>query len=328
MGRYPLRSFRMNQTPAIALHDVSKRFGATHAVRGISFTVERGGICGFLGPNGAGKSTSIRMIMSIILPDEGRIEVLGGNALDAKDRIGYLPEERGLYRTMRVAEFLRFMAALKGLDRATADRRIGEWLERLELPSVSRKRCMELSKGMQQKVQLIASVVHEPQLLILDEPFSGLDPVNTRVLTREILGLRERGATILFSTHQMRTAEDLCDRVLLIHRGEKLLDETLPSIHRRFDPRTVLAEPAGDQATAQGAIAALAGVSECVWSDEARALIIRIDDHGDPQHAMQQMLAATPLRRIELRRVTLDDVFVLLVGGDASVLEAQEANGD
>jgi ABC-2 type transport system ATP-binding protein len=318
----------MLATPAITLHDVHKRYGATHAVRGVSLQVEQGGVCGFLGPNGAGKSTTIRMIMSIILPDEGRIEVLGATALDAKDRIGYLPEERGLYRKMRVAEFLRFMAQLKGLDRATADQRIGSWLERLELPGVSRKRCMELSKGMQQKVQLIASLVNEPALLILDEPFSGLDPVNARVLTREIRGLRERGTTILFSTHQMRTAEDLCDRVVLIHRGEKVLDESLASIHRRFDPRAVLAEPMSDRVQAERAIAALPGVATCAWSDEARALHIRLTENADAQEAMQRMLQATPLRRVELRRTTLDEVFVRLVGGDESVLAAQEAAGD
>jgi len=318
----------MNATPTIQLHQVHKHYGATHAVRGISLQVQAGSVCGFLGPNGAGKSTTIRMIMSIILPDQGRIEVLGATALDAKDRIGYLPEERGLYRKMRVAEFLRFMARLKGLDRATADRRIGEWLERLDLPGVSRKRCMELSKGMQQKVQLIASVVHQPSLLILDEPFSGLDPVNTRLLSREILRMREQGTTILFSTHQMRTAEDICDRVLLIHRGEKLLDESLDTIHRRFDPRTVLAEPTDDRATASAALTALPEVATCEWSEENRAFQLRVAESADPQQAMQRMLQATPLRRVELRRTTLDEVFVRLVGGDESVLAAQEATGD
>ena len=187
---------------------------------------------------------------------------------------------------------------------------------------------MELSKGMQQKVQLIASVVNEPALLILDEPFSGLDPVNARVLTREIRGLRERGTTILFSTHQMRTAEDLCDRVVLIHRGEKVLDESLASIHRRFDPRAVLAEPMSDRVQAERAIAALPDVATCAWSDEARALHIRLAEHADAQGAMQRMLQATPLRRVELRRTTRDEVFVRLVGGDESVLAAQEAAGD
>ena len=318
----------MADTPVIALRDVHKRFGGTHAVRGVSLQVERGGVCGFLGPNGAGKSTTIRMIMSIILPDQGQVEVLGASALEAKDRIGYLPEERGLYRKMRVAEFLRFMARLKGVPAGEVDRRIGSWLERLELPGVSRKRCMELSKGMQQKVQLIASVLHEPALVILDEPFSGLDPVNARVLTREIRGLRERGTTILFSTHQMRTAEELCDRVVLIHRGEKVLDLTLEAIHRRFDPRTVLAEPVGEPSAAVRAIAALSGVTDAEWHGDAQAVIARLHERADPQSVMRDMLAAAPMRRVELRRTTLDEVFVRLVGGDASVLAAQEASGD
>lgn len=312
----------------IRMQDVHKRFGATHAVCGVTLQVERGSVCGFLGPNGAGKSTSIRMIMSIIVPDQGLVEVLGASALEAKDRIGYLPEERGLYRTMRVAEFLRFMARLKGVASTQTDARIGEWLERLELPGVSRKRCMELSKGMQQKVQFIAAVVHAPDLLILDEPFSGLDPVNTRVLTREIRGLQERGTTILFSTHQMRTAEELCDRVVLIHRGEKLLDETLDSIRQRFDPRTVLAEPTGDRAAATAAIQSLPGVAEARWHDESQALRVRLREGGDPRAAMRAMLDVAPMRRVELRRTTLDEVFVRLVGGDESVLAAQEASGD
>ena len=318
----------MSNAPVIALRDVHKRFGGTHAVRGVSLQVERGGVCGFLGPNGAGKSTTIRMIMSIILPDQGHVEVLGASALEAKDRIGYLPEERGLYRKMRVAEFLRFMARLKGVPAGEIDRRVGSWLERLELPGVSRKRCMELSKGMQQKVQLIASVLHEPALLILDEPFSGLDPVNARVLTREINGLRERGTTILFSTHQMRTAEELCDRVVLIHRGEKVLDESLAAIHRRFDPRTVLAEPAGEAIAATRAIATLPGVAEARWHAEVKAVVAQLRDGTDPQAAMRAMLDAAPMRRVELRRTTLDEVFVRIVGGDESVLAAQEASGD
>jgi len=318
----------MTDTRVIRMHDVHKRFGTTHAVRGVSLQVERGAVCGFLGPNGAGKSTSIRMIMSIIVPDQGLVEVLGASALEAKDRIGYLPEERGLYRTMRVAEFLRFMARLKGVASTQTDARIGDWLERLELPGVSRKRCMELSKGMQQKIQFIAAVVHAPDLLILDEPFSGLDPVNARVLTREIRGLQERGTTILFSTHQMRTAEELCDRVVLIHRGEKLLDETLDSIRQRFDPRTVLAEPTGDRATATSAILSLPGVAEARWHDESQALHVRLREDGDPRAAMRAMLDAAPMRRVELRRTTLDEVFVRLVGGDESVLAAQEASGD
>jgi ABC-2 type transport system ATP-binding protein len=318
----------VTRLPAIQLHEVRKRFGTLEAVRGISLQVERGSVCGFLGPNGAGKSTTIRMIMSIILPDEGSIRVLGASALDAKDRIGYLPEERGLYRKMRVGEFLRYMARLKGVASGEVERRVGDWLERLELPGVRGKRCMELSKGMQQKVQLIASVVHAPELLILDEPFSGLDPMNARVLTRAIAGLREAGTTILFSTHQMRTAEDLCDRVVLIHRGEKVLDESLGEIRRRFDPRTLLAEPAGDPEQARSALSALPGVASCAWSEGDRALQVRLSADQDAQEAMARLLSTVSMRRVEVRRTTLDEVFVRLVGGDERVLATQEMAGD
>ena len=309
----------------IQLANVNKRFGALHAVRNVSFEIQRGQVCGFLGPNGAGKSTTIRMIMSILLPDSGVITVLGGSALDAKDRIGYLPEERGLYRKMRVADFLRFMAKLKGISRADADARIRSWLERVELPNVSQKRCEELSKGMQQKLQFIGAVLHEPPLLILDEPFSGLDPVNRRLLSSVVRQLKENGTTILFSTHQMEQAEDLCDQVLLIHKGEKVLDETMSQIHSRFDPRTILAQPANSIDAATQALKVVAGIESMRWSLEQKSFEIRLLEGVEPQHAMVDMMRATPLRRVELQRATLDDVFVKLVGDSVTKFEATSA---
>ena len=291
-------------------------------MRNVSFEIQRGQVCGFLGPNGAGKSTTIRMIMSILLPVSGVITVLGGSALDAKDRIGYLPEERGLYRKMRVADFLRFMAKLKGISRADADARIRSWLERVELPNVSQKRCEELSKGMQQKLQFIGAVLHEPPLLILDEPFSGLDPVNRRLLSSVVRQLKENGTTILFSTHQMEQAEDLCDQVLLIHKGEKVLDETMSQIHSRFDPRTILAQPANSIDTATQALKVVAGIESMRWSLEQKSFEIRLLEGVDPQHAMVDIMRATPLRRVELQRATLDDVFVKLVGDSVTKFEA------
>ena len=265
------------------------------------------------------------MIMSILLPDSGVITVLGGSALDAKDRIGYLPEERGLYRKMRVADFLRFMAKLKGISRADADARIRSWLERVELPNVSQKRCEELSKGMQQKLQFIGAVLHEPPLLILDEPFSGLDPVNRRLLSSVVRQLKENGTTILFSTHQMEQAEDLCDQVLLIHKGEKVLDETMSQIHSRFDPRTILAQPANSIDTATQALKVVAGIESMRWSLEQKSFEIRLFEGVDPQHAMVDIMRATPLRRVELQRATLDDVFVKLVGDSVTKFEATSA---
>ena len=312
--------------PAIELRGVVKRFGAVTAVGGIDLTVPEGSLTGFIGPNGAGKSTTIRMIMSIIHPDAGSVEVLGATALDAKDRIGYLPEERGLYRKMRVTEFLRYMATLKGIPGREAARRIGEWLERVQLPEAAKRRCMELSKGQQQKIQFIASVIHEPDLVILDEPFSGLDPVNARLLNRLIRELHASGRTIIFSTHVMHQAEQLCDRIVLINRGAKILDATLPEIRTRFDPRTVVVEPASHDEACTGALAAIAGVERASWMPERRAAELTVAHGADPQAVMRAAMDRVAVRAAELRRTTLDDVFVELVGAPAPPSE-ESGNG-
>ena len=230
-----------------------------------------------------------------------------------------------MYRKMRVADFLRFMAKLKGISRADADARIRSWLERVELPNVSQKRCEELSKGMQQKLQFIGAVLHEPPLLILDEPFSGLDPVNRRLLSSVVRQLKENGTTILFSTHQMEQAEDLCDQVLLIHKGEKVLDETMSQIHSRFDPRTILAQPANSIDAATQALKVVPGIESMRWSLEQKSFEIRLLEGVDPQRAMVDFMRATPLRRVELQRATLDDVFVKLVGDSVTKFEATSA---
>src|SRR5688572_13574725 len=189
---------------ALQLRNVTKTFGATRAVAGLDLTIGEGTICGLIGPSGAGKTTAIRMIMSILFPDSGELSVLGHrSALEAKDRIGYLPEERGVYRKMRVGAFLTFMGRLKGLHGADLPQRVQRALERVGLAGTERKRCEELSKGMLQKVQVVAAILHQPDLLILDEPFSGLDPISMRQLRDLILAEHRRGATILFSTHVM-----------------------------------------------------------------------------------------------------------------------------
>ena len=214
---------------AVRIEGVNKRFGSVQAVRDISLQIPERSLCGFLGPNGAGKSTTIRMIMSIISPDSGTVEVLGSSALRMKDRIGYLPEERGLYRKMKVGEFVGYMAKLKGVHPTGLTRRIEDWLERLALPGVAKRRCEELSKGQQQKIQLLSAIIHAPDLLILDEPFSGLDPINGRLVTDLIRSEQARGATIIFSTHQMHTAEALCDKVVLINKATKFSTQRSPS---------------------------------------------------------------------------------------------------
>jgi ABC-2 type transport system ATP-binding protein len=308
---------------AIVLRGVHKQFGATKAVDGIDLVVPRGSVCGFLGPNGAGKSTSIRMIMSIIYPDRGDIRVLGGSALESKDRIGYLPEERGLYRTMRVLEFLVYMGRLKGLDGATATKRATDWLERIDLPGQAKKRCHELSKGMQQKVQFISSVMHAPELLILDEPFSGLDPTNARLLATIVDELHRGGTTIIFSTHQMHTAERLCDRVVLINHGRVLLDATLAEVRSAFDPRMISVAPLRPSPQDAAVLRGLPGVVAVQADEDAEdEWLLRIDERHDPHEAMRAALSALPLRSVALQSVTLDDVFFRLVdasGGAAPI---------
>ena len=306
---------------SIALRGVSKSFRSTHAVRDLDLDVPRGSLCGFLGPNGAGKTTTIRMIMSIIYPDSGSIDVLGGSALESKDRIGYLPEERGLYRKMRVGEFLQYIARLKGVPRPDLAGHIQQRLEQLELPDVYRKRCEELSKGMQQKVQFLAAILHDPELLILDEPFAGLDPVNAQLLNTLIRELHEQGKTIIFSTHILPQAEEICDRIFLLNHGVKLLDATLEEIRHRFNPRTIVAEPLGggrDPIRVEGVreIRRLAGTG---------GFELEVDNGADPQAIMRAVLESRPMRSIELRRATLDEVFVRLVLDDEGSAAAQRA---
>ena len=297
---------------AVRLSGVTKTFGRMTAVAGLDLEVPRGGLYGFIGPNGAGKTTAIRMIMSILFPDAGAISILDhASALDAKDRIGYLPEERGLYRKMRVRAFLRYVARLKGVAGADLDARITAALERVGLSGVDRKRCDELSKGMSQKVQFVAATLHRPDLLILDEPFSGLDPVSTRTLRDVILEEHRRGATVLLSTHVMPQAEEICEHVVMVHRGRKVLDDDLDAIRRACDPRTVQFEPldAGADATALASLPEVEGLRAA-----DRGYELRLRPGTDPAAAMRRVLDAVPAARIELSRPRLEDVFVELVG--------------
>src|SRR5436190_6269075 len=214
-------------TPTLILDHVNKSFGDFRAVTDLSLQVRSGRVFGLIGPNGAGKTTTIRMIVNITVPDSGRIELFGQPMQTSlQDRIGYLPEERGLYRKMKVGEQLRFFAELKDVRGKEADARINSWLAKLQLSEWKNKRAKDLSKGMQQKVQFITAVIHDPDLLILDEPFSGLDPVNAQLLIRILGELHDQGTTIIFSTHILHQAEQLCDRIFLINHGVKLLDDT------------------------------------------------------------------------------------------------------
>ncbi len=295
---------------ALSLENVEKHFGATRAVRDLSFAVPKGSLCGFLGPNGAGKSTTIRMIMSIITPDRGRVRVLGSDAAHTKDRIGYLPETRGLYPRMRVREYLAYVGRLKGLTGADARGRVAANLDAMGLGEVADQRCRALSKGMQQKVQIVAALVHEPELLILDEPFSGLDPVNVERLSATIRGLRDRGVTILFSTHVLDQAERLCDRVILVHHGEKLLDATLAEVRAQFDPRTLDVELLDEAASLP---VDLPGVCAIERLDRQR-FEVHLEPDADPQETLRVVAQRCAVRSVALRRLSLREVFVQLVG--------------
>jgi ABC-2 type transport system ATP-binding protein len=219
---------------AIRLDAVTKRFAGHLAIDRLDLHVPAGCVYGLLGPNGSGKTTAIRIIMGILRPDDGRVSLLGADPDETRRRrVGYLPEERGLYKKMKVLELLIFLAEIRGIERRVGRERAGAWLERLELGSWQQRRVEDLSKGMQQKVQFIGTVLHEPELLVLDEPFSGLDPLNQNVLEEIVLEFRGRGATILFSTHLMEQAERLCERVCMISHGRRVLEGELAEIRRR-----------------------------------------------------------------------------------------------
>ena len=305
--------------PAIDLRAVTKSFGALTAVERLDLTIPRGALYGFIGPNGAGKTTTIRMIMSILLPDVGEVRVLGRpSALEAKDRIGYLPEERGVYRKMKVAAYLGYIARLKGMPERGLRERVYAAIERMGLAGVENKRCEELSKGMSQKIQFVAAIIHEPDLVILDEPFSGLDPVSTRLLREQVLAEHRRGATVLFSTHVMQQAEDICDHVVMIHRGQKVLDDPVSTILQPHDSRVLKFEPLDPRADV-GAVRALPGVEFCVAAEGGYEAALR--EGADPARVMQSVLAAVPVARIELKRPTLEDVFVSIVAeGDRATI--------
>ena len=307
---------------AIRMTGVTKTFGRMTAVADLALEVPRGGLYGFIGPNGAGKTTTIRMIMSILFPDAGDISVLGrASALEAKDRIGYLPEERGLYKRMKVLPFLRYLARLKGAEGPDLDRRITTALERVGLAGVESKRCDELSKGMSQKVQFVAATIHGPDLLILDEPFSGLDPVSMRMLRDLIVKEHRRGSTVLFSTHVMPQAEEICQHVIMVHEGRKVLDADLGEIRSRYDPRTIRFEPLDPEADTTG----LASIPEVERvRPDARGLEILLSAGTDPASAMRRIMHATPAARIELARPRLEDVFIELVAGGAAATEADQ----
>ncbi len=308
---------------AIVLKNLTKTFGETTAVDDFDLTVPEGALYGVIGPNGAGKTTMIRMILSILFPDRGELSVLGHpSALEAKDRIGYLPEERGLYKRMRVGDFLVYMARLKGLEGHDLRGEVRKWLQRVDLAGAEHKRCEELSRGMQQKVQFITAVIHRPDLLVLDEPFSGLDPVNQRQLRDLVLAEHRRGATVLFSTHILTHAEQLCDHVVMIHRGKKVLDLPMSGIRETFDPHRILFEPL-DPGSDSAKLGALNGVVSV--TPDGSAWDVALDAGVDVAGVIPRLVAAVTPSRVEIRRPTLEDVFVSIVSGGAAAAADDDA---
>ena len=296
---------------AVRLQGVVKRFGAQTAVDALDLVVPRGTTCGFIGPSGAGKTTTIRLLLSILLPDAGSIRVLGhADAMQAKDRIGYLPEERGVYRKMRVDAFLVYMARLKGVAPDVARTRSLALLEQVGLAEHAGKRCEDLSKGMQQRVQFVAALVHEPDLLILDEPFSGLDPVSVQTLRGIIAAQQQRGVTVLFSTHVMANAEALCDHVVMIDKGRKVLDEPMSTLRRQYDTRRLQVEPMDPKAELS-VLQRIEGVESMRITAEGCDL--RLVEGASPAVVMQRVAATVTPARLEVARIRLEDVFIRLV---------------
>jgi ABC-2 type transport system ATP-binding protein len=292
--------------PTLVLDRVSKSFGDFAAVSDLSLQVRPGRVFGLIGPNGAGKTTTIRMIVNITVPDSGRIELFGQPMSTAmQDRIGYLPEERGLYKKMKIGEQLRFFAELKDLRGAEADKRIDAWLRKLDLFSWKEKRTKELSKGMQQKVQFITAVIHDPDLVILDEPFSGLDPVNVELMKETILEQKAAGKTIILSTHQMEIAEKLCDDVCMINRSRKVLDGKLREIRRSFSRNAVALQFQGDEG--------LLNDPELVANirqngDDTEVLLV---PGANPQQLLKRLVdSGAAVTRFELVEPSLHDIFI------------------
>ena len=293
----------------VKLDGVSKSFGDFTAVKELSLAVRAGRVFGLLGPNGAGKSTTIRMIVNITAPDSGSISIFG-RKIDAQlqDRIGYLPEERGLYRRMKVVDQLRFFAELKSVRRKGIDAKIDEWLARVKLSEWKNKRSMELSKGMQQKIQFITSVIHDPDLLILDEPFSGLDPINVELLKEVVLDLKRAGKTIIFSTHQMEVAEKICDDICLLNKSEKVFEGSLREIKRSFGRNSVAVRCEGGD----GVLDDPALVSKLVRHvDEAQALLA---EGADAQVLLKRLIASgAVIGKFEMVEPSLNDIFITKV---------------
>jgi ABC-2 type transport system ATP-binding protein len=313
----------MTLAPAIELRGIRKRYGDFHAVLPFDLAVPPGSTYGLLGPNGAGKTTAIRMLLRIIEPDGGEVRLLGEARSQASlDRVGYLPEERGLYRRMRVQRVLSFLAEVKGVRPRDSAPRIDAWLERFDLADRASARVQDLSKGMQQKVQFIATMLHEPEIVILDEPFSGLDPLNQQILREIISELRREGRTILFSTHIIEHAERLCDHVCIMARGEKVADGPLPEVKRRHGGEYVAVRV--EQWTAESLAALRTSPLVASVREHGIEAEVMLREGADPQALLELLVrAGARLRRFECTEASLEQIFIERVGAAPSAEEPE-----
>ena len=310
---------------AVSINNVEKRYAGHVAVRELSLQVPKGSVYGLLGPNGAGKTTTIRMILNIIAPDRGTVELLGQPNTSAAvlDRVGYLPEERGLYKKMQVRRLLKFLGAIKGVSAKDADRRIDMWMERLELRKPDKDwglaKVDELSRGMQQKVQFIGALLHDPELVILDEPFSGLDPINAQAMKDTVVDLKREGRTVIFSTHLMDSAERLCDAVCIIARGAKVLDGPIEEVRAQHGGTHVALSLGGNSGNGVGAVLSDPRLIAKL-DDSNRFFEIEVAPGADPQLLLRRLLeAGASIQRFELVRPSLHQIFLQKVGAGSAV---------
>ena len=310
---------------SVRIESVTKRFSGHTAVNRLSMEIPGGGIFGLLGPNGAGKSTTIRLIMGILEPDEGRIVLFDSphNSRALSQRIGYLPEERGLYKKMKVLDHLIFLGETKGIGRADARKRAQAWLERLGVSDWAQKKVEDLSKGMQQKVQFAGALLHEPDLVILDEPFSGLDPVNSQVMKDVVLDLARKGKTVVFSTHIMEQAERMCDRIVIISRGRKVVDGTLAQIKKDFGGNHVALTFTRNTDRAARVLADRTLVSKC--DDYGNSAEVELAATGDADRLLRTLVQEdVGLARFEVVEASLQAIFIAKVGLEAATAPAKE----
>ncbi|MEJ2208427.1 MAG: ATP-binding cassette domain-containing protein [Anaerolineae bacterium] len=302
----------------VEVSHVAKSFGPTQAVADVSFAVERGEIFGLLGPNGAGKTTTIRLMLDIFRPDAGTVSILDGPMTEAKkERIGYMPEERGLYQDVTLERSLIYLARIKGLSTAEARRRLAPLLEHFDLAAHRTQKVKELSKGMQQKAQIISTILHRPELLIVDEPFAALDPINARLVKDLMRQLRDEGVTILMSTHQMHQVEELCDRIVLINQGRNVLYGPLDQVRRQFSADTV-------RVRLQGELPPLTGAVQGAGHNGTMEL--QLAAGATPQQILEQLVGkGAVVEHFEIAVPTLDEVFIRAVGGQAG--EGEDDHG-